>query len=83
MSCQWLFGLAWSEFQLKKKRSLYGDCKITLCLQNFKLPSMELTKRVLSYGDFLPIKGTMQISSFLEFSLAWNESQLKKKKFIW
>ena len=37
--------------------SLHGDWKITLSLQNFKLLSIELTKRVLSCIVFFPKEG--------------------------
>ena len=49
-----------------RELSLQGDWKITLSLQNFKLFSIELTKRVLSCSDLFPIKGRTQISSFFE-----------------
>ena len=49
-----------------KKLRLHGGWKITLSLKNFKLLSLELTKRVLSCNDFFPIKGGMQINFFLK-----------------
>ena len=45
-----------------------GDWKISLSLQNFKLFSIELTKRVLSCNGLFPIKGRTQISSIFEAS---------------
>ena len=46
--------------------SLHGDQKITLTLQNFKLFSIELTERILSWNDFFPIKWRTQTICFLE-----------------
>ena len=39
---------------------------MTLSLQNVKLFFIELTKRVLSCSDLLPIKRRRQLSSFFE-----------------
>ena len=52
--------------QRNSEISLQVDWKVTLSLQNFKLFSIELAKRVLSCSDLFPIKGTMQIRSIFE-----------------